>query len=173
MEHPTFMRSLLVAPTWQVFILFILPVVFPDNIIGAFLGFTWLSFISYATYYLAINLFERLPKGSSLSIKRFNFYFFFAIAYVILVLVLTGGKGYLINQDNYRDYGWNLALIIPLHIFTMFCIFYAAWFIAKAISTIESRKEVHWDAYLGNFILILIFPVGIWFLHPKVRGIFR
>jgi len=81
-------------------------------------------------------------------------------------------NGYEINQDNYKGFGWTLAIIIPLYPFTMYCLFYTIWFIAKCIATIENSRAVGFDNYAGNFFLLWFFPIGIWFVHPKVRKIF-
>jgi hypothetical protein len=50
--------------------------------------------------------------------------------------------------------------------------FYVIWFIAKAIATIEQNEVVTFDTYAENFFLLWFFPIGIWFMHPKVRKIF-
>jgi hypothetical protein len=88
-----------------------------------------------------------------------------------IVFILFDG-GYEINQNNYNEYGWWLVVIIPLHLYTMYCMFYTIWFIAKCIATIENNRVVGFDSYAGNFFLLWFFPIGIWFIHPKVRKIF-
>jgi hypothetical protein len=165
------MRKILTLPTWQVFLLLIIPAIFPSNYFGLVLTIVWAGLLVYCTYFLGNSLYEKLPAGHDLKINRFNFHLFFALAYLVIVFIVFRG-GYEINQDNYKDYGWTIAIIIPLHLFTMYCMFYVIWFIAKAIATIEYNKVVTFDVYAGNFFLLWFFPIGIWFVHPKVHKIF-
>jgi hypothetical protein len=165
------MRKILTPPTWQVFLLLIIPAIFPSNYFGLVLTILWAGVLAYCTYFLGHGLYEKLPVGHDLKIKRFHFHLFFALAYLGVVFIVFKG-GYEINQDNYKDYGWTVAIILPLHLFTMYSIFYVIWFIAKAIATIEQNKVVKFDTYAGNFFLLWFFPIGIWFVHPKIRKIF-
>jgi len=165
------MKKIFTLPTWQVFIFLILPAVFPSNYVGLALTGAWFALLAYCNYFLGRSLYTRLPVEHDLSIKRFNFHFFFPLIYLLIVYIVFKG-GYEIHQDNYKNYGWSLAVIIPLHVFTMYCLFYVIWFIGKAIATIEQNKVVAFDNYAGNFFLLWFFPIGVWFMHPKIRKIF-
>jgi len=116
-------------------------------------------------------LYQKLPFGHDLKIKRFHLNLSFPLVYFLVVLIVFDG-GYSINQDNYNDYGHLAWIIVPLHVFAMYCMFYTIWFIAKCIATIENNKVVEFDNYAGNFFLLWFFPIGIWWIHPKVRKIF-
>ena len=166
------MKKILTLPTWQVFVLLILPCIFPSSYCGIVLTILYGIFSTNCIYFLGTSLYKKLPVGHDLKIKSFTFYLFFAIAYLTIVFILFDG-GYEINQDNYKNYGWTIAIIIPLHIFTMFSLFYVIWFIAKAIETIERKNVVGFGEYAGNFFLLWFFPIGIWWVHPKVRKIFQ
>jgi hypothetical protein len=166
------MRKILTLPTWQVFLLLIIPSFFPsETTAGIILTVVWAGFVAYCIYFLGESLYQALPVGHDLKIKRFYFNLLFPVVYMIIVFILFDG-GYELNQDNYKEYGWILAIIIPLHLFAMYCLFYTIWFIAKCIATIENKKVVGFDNYAGNFFLLWMFPIGIWFVHPKVRKIF-
>ncbi len=158
-------------PTWLVFILLMLPAVFPSSAIGYVLAIIWLTGLLGYIYFLANSLFLKLPLVHDLKIKRFRFNFFFVLVYSVFIIVFFKG-GYVISQDNFKDYGWMLAIIIPAHLYTMFCVFYIIWFIAKCVATIENNKIVGFESYAGIFFLLWFFPVGIWWVHPKVKKIF-
>jgi len=166
------MKKILTLPTWQVFLLLVLPGFFPSaGLAGQILMIIWVIFFVYCVYFLGDSLYQKLPAVHDLKIQRFYFHLFFPLVYLIVIGICFDG-GYEINQDNYKEFGWWAAIIIPFHLFTMYCIFYTIRFIAKSIVTIESNKVVGFDNYAGNFFLLWFFPIGIWFVHPKVCKIF-
>ena len=166
------MNKILTTSTWQVFLILIIPAFIPStSLVGLVLTIVWVGFIAYCVYFLGNSLYEKLPVGHDLKIKHFHFNLLFPLVYLIIVFIVFDG-GYEINQDNYKDYGWLATVIVPLHLFAMYCIFYTIWFIAKSIATIENNKVVGFDIYAGNFFLLWFFPIGIWWVHPKVRNIF-
>jgi len=166
------MKKILTLTSWQIFILLLLPFVFPDSYLGLLLTIIYEGLFTYCVYFLGHSLYEKLPAGHDLKIKRLDFHLFFAWVYITIVLILFKG-GYNINQDNYKDFGLSIYLIVPLHIFTLYCIFYVIWFIAKSIATIQKNNVVGFGDYIGNFFLLLwFFPIGVWWIQPKVREIF-
>ncbi|MEA3425435.1 MAG: hypothetical protein U9R46_04245 [Bacteroidota bacterium] len=165
------MKKLFTIPTWQVFLLLMAPAFFSSyTTIGIIIFATWGLILAFSTYTLGNILFERLPTGHDLNVRRFHFNLLFPVFYITIVFIVFDG-GYDINQDNYKSFGWIAAVIVPLHLFSMYCIFYTIWFIAKAIATIENNRVVTFDNYAGNFFLLWFFPIGIWWMHPKVKRI--
>lgn len=45
------------------------------------------------------------------------------------------------------------------------------YFVAKTITSVEMKKESHFSDYIGDFFLIWFFPVGIWFVQPRINKI--
>jgi amino acid permease len=166
------MKKLFTLPTWQIFLLLIIPCFFTSvTLVGTIITVIWAVVIAYCIYLLGNSLYQKLPIGHDLKVKQFHFNLLFPLVYLTIVLILFDG-GYEINQNNYNEFGWWLVVIIPLHLYTMYCMFYTIWFIAKCIATIENNRVVEFDSYAGNFFLLWFFPIGIWFIHPKVRKIF-
>jgi hypothetical protein len=115
-------------------------------------------------YSLGINLHRKLPVSVKMNLKRFKIFFFISIFYLILFYIL------IINIDlAYK------IVIIPVHLFAMYCIFYCFYFIAKSLKSIELDKEAIWNEndYAWYFFLIWFFPFGIWVLQPKINKIFK
>lgn len=168
------MKKLLTLPTWQIFLLLMLPFILPSpsSYFGLTLTILYSIILAYCVYFLGTSLYKKLPVGHDLKLKSFTFYLLFAIVYITVVFILFNG-GYEFNQGNYKSYGWTIAIIIPLHFFLMFSLLYVIWFIAKAIETIERKKVVGFGEYAGNFFLLWFFPLGIWWVHPKIRKIFQ
>lgn len=61
------------------------------------------------------------------------------------------------------------ALIAPLHFFSMCCIFYCLYFVAKTIKTVELQREVKFSDFAGEFFMIWFYPIGIWLIQPKIN----
>ena len=59
--------------------------------------------------------------------------------------------------------------IIPLHFFSMFCIFYNLYFVARTVKTVELQRKVSFGDYIGEFFLFWFHPIGVWFLQPKLN----
>jgi hypothetical protein len=65
------------------------------------------------------------------------------------------------------------AIIFPLHLFSMFCIFYCLYFIAKSLKSVELQRPVTFNDYAGEFVLIWFFPIGVWVIQPRINNIFN
>jgi len=59
-----------------------------------------------------------------------------------------------------------------VHLFSMFCLFYCLYFIAKALKTVELQRPVTFSDYAGEFFLLWFYPVGVWILQPRINQIF-
>ena len=95
------------------------------------------------------------------------------MAYMIFMLVcmslLMNSFMETTMEPNIGYLGGIIALIIPLHLFAMFCIFYAMYFVAKTIKTVELQREVQFSDFVGEFFLIWFYAIGIWILQPKIN----
>ena len=58
---------------------------------------------------------------------------------------------------------------IAMHLLAMACIFYSLGFTAKQLTKLEQNKTVSFFSYSGPFFLLWFFPVGVWFIQPKVN----
>lgn len=65
-----------------------------------------------------------------------------------------------------------LALIFPLHFFAMFCLFYNFYFVSKSLAVVETGKSVSFYDYAGSFFLLWFFPVGVWFIQPRINRLY-
>ena len=63
----------------------------------------------------------------------------------------------------------NFIVIVPLHLFAMFCIFYSLYFVSKTFKTVELQREVKFGDFAVEFFMIWFYPVGIWIVQPKIN----
>ena len=122
---------------------------------------------------VAVGLQKKVPQNVTMKVKKFKIFFFIPLIYLILVALFfatmmnsmfTGNP-----ESTARLIAGMLFIIIPLHLFSMFCIFYSLYFVAKTIKTVELQREVTFGEFIGEFLMIWFYFIGIWFLQPKIN----
>ena len=142
-------------------LLFLFPVMM-IVIIGLFFG--WF-------YSLGTNLHKKLPPTATMSLIRFKIFLFVPVVYLFLISVFT------IVMVTNPSTEWQpnpaiVAVVIPLHLLSMFSIFYCLYFIAKALKSVEWQKSVTFSDFVGEFFMIWFYPFGIWMLQPRINKLF-
>ncbi|HEV3224404.1 MAG TPA: hypothetical protein VGZ90_16100 [Puia sp.] len=122
-------------------------------------------------YSLGTNLYKRLPETERMNLTRFKVFLFIPIVYMIFLLVFTFGF-YSNNLSGVEPNPAIFALIVPVHLFSMFCIFYCLYFNAKALKAVEWQRPVTFGDYAGEFFLLWFFPIGIWIIQPRINRLF-
>ena len=64
------------------------------------------------------------------------------------------------------------AVIFPLHLFAMFCMFYNLYFVSKSLALAETGKPASFYDYAGPFFLIWFFPIGVWIIQPRINRLY-
>ena len=124
---------------------------------------------------IAIGLQNKIPESVTMKVGKFKFFFFIPIVYILLISVLIT----LIFTS--FSFGYNLSpnkiafiipiVILPLHLFSMFCIFYTLYFVSKTFKTVELQREVKFGDFVGEFFMFWFYFIGIWFIQPKINKI--
>ncbi|MGA9473780.1 MAG: hypothetical protein WBV36_15040, partial [Terriglobales bacterium] len=66
----------------------------------------------------------------------------------------------------------SFAIIFPLHILAMICMFYLLNFVSKNLAIAETGKEVTFYDYAGPFFLLWFFPIGVWVVQPRINRLY-
>lgn len=64
------------------------------------------------------------------------------------------------------------VIIVPLHLLCMYCLFYILYFVSKTLTLVELGKALTLYDYAGTFFLLWFYPIGIWFIQPKVNRLY-
>jgi len=151
----------------------IFPVMFVFPAIGLFAA----AIQFYWHWSVATGLQSYLHPETKLRIKRFKIFFFIPLVYFsvfALVGTILSTKIQPMNQGEAPNLAWMIPLFILMflmHFFSMFCIIFVLYFIAKTLKSVELQREAHFSDYIGEFFLIWFFPVGIWFIQPRINRI--
>jgi len=146
-------------PKWFVFFLLI-----GSMAAGSFLPIPFgglLFFVIYAgwVFALADSSNRLLPSDRQRSIQKLKLALLYAVCYAIV------GGTFIHNHKGVK------GILVPFHLFAMFCIFYSMYFAAKSIRSLELRRDATFSDSLGVFFGLWFFPIGVWFVQPKINRI--
>ena len=127
------------------------------GVISAFVQYAW-------TWAAAINLMEKVPEELRPDKTFFMVSFFIPIVYFFLFGIV------MLFMFRIAEFSpWILLPIFPIHIFVIFCSFYCMYFTAKVIKTAEEKRVVPFIDHVLEIVLIWFYPIGIWFLQPRIN----
>lgn len=133
---------------------------------GVFFGWFWS---------VAIGLQSKVPESIKMKTKKFKIFFFIPLIYISFISVFIGVMFSGIMEIGSETSGGFIAgmmgIILPLHLLSMFGIFYSMYFVAKTFKTIELKKEVSFGDFAGEFFMLWFYFIGIWILQPKINKI--
>lgn len=102
-----------------------------------------------------------IPSALKLNMGFFRFALIYPIVYVFIF------ASFIQNPVLSR-----VAIILPLHLFAMACVFYSLYFVSKSFVLAETGKSASFYDYAGPFFLIWFFPIGIWVVQPRINRLY-
>ena len=182
------MKILLKAKAWQIFMITIglpiiieiiaIPFLVSDNPLFVMIAIPLISIlciIGFLCWFwsIAVGLQEKVPDGVKLKAIRFKAFFFIPLIYFVFIFSFSAFVSNGTTENGLISNGVAMArlirVIFPLHLFSMFCIFYCLYFVAKTFKTVELQRAVTFSDFAGEFFLIWFFPVGIWIIQPRIN----
>lgn len=132
---------------------------------GTTLGWLW----SVTT-----GLQPRVPVHLRMNLFRFKLFCIVPITYTLALAIFVGliFAGIADTSDFDPDpvmVVTSVAIIVPLHLFSMFCIFHTIYYAAKTYKTVEFQKQVNFTDFIGEFFLAWFYFIGVWVLQPKIN----
>lgn len=120
---------------------------------------------------LGINLTKKLPETVKMKLNKFKWFLYFPMIYMLILSV------FILGILNGLSFGLIptpllLLLILPIHLFSMFCLFYCLYYIAKTFKAVELQRPVIFNDYAGEFFLLWFFPIGLWIIQPRINKLF-
>lgn len=118
---------------------------------------------------IAIGLQQCIPSTVKMKVTKFKIFFFIPLVYISFLMLHMSG----FIAGSLEGFEWVFALVVPLHLFSMFCMFYMLYFVAKTIKTLELQREVKFGEFLAEFFLLWFYFIGIWIIQPKVNTFYN
>ena len=116
-------------------------------------------------YAIGIGLQRRLPESlqSPQTTFRIHFaYVFFCIALIGLIM--------LFREELNRNQSLS-AVVVLLILYYFVAAFVVMRFAAKSLASLELQRIAAAADYAGYMMLMWLFPVGVWFIQPKLNRI--
>lgn len=152
---------ILKAKHWQVFLVFAVGYVLryytTSSLMGGMLFLVLL--VLYVGWYamLGNTLHPYLPRGA-----YYNLTWFLLDAFVVIGAY---GASLILFEGNMQADG--LAALPVLYIF--FAIGHLFWFPAVVLVTIENKAEPSFSQYAGTWLQLIFWPIGVWFIQPRLN----
>ena len=176
------MERFLKAKHWQLFLLlfgipFIFQVVMMISIVTSHtMVFSYFKFfplvlvIYVSTFFswlwsVALGLQPMVPATVKMKVARFKIFLVIPLVYILIVSVLLE----MVFSGTFDINPKYILVIVPVHLFSVFCILHSLYFVAKTFKTVELQRQVRFEDFAGEFFMLLFFPVGVWILQPKIN----
>lgn len=126
-----------------------------------FIGIYLLWFWSLGT-----ELNKIVPEGIRLKASRFKFGIKFCAIYIVAFQM------FFIATANGNSFGVLMSIILILHIVAIYFMFYSIYFISKNLVAFENHENDKSASSKGTFFLMWFFPLGIWFVQPRINKMY-
>ena len=126
-----------------------------------FIGIYLLWFWSLGT-----ELNKVVPENIRLKGSRFKFGIKFCAIYMVVFQI------FIIATANGFDSSVYMSWIIIPHLVAMYFMFYSIYFISKNLVAYENHVNGKVASSKGTFFLMCFFPLGIWFIQPRVNKMY-
>ena len=178
------MKIFLEWKAWQIFLLIVIfPFAIQSLIMKAFINsadvapglllnvmpLIMLIFIGiYLLWFwsLGTELNKIVPEGIRLKASRFKFGIKFCAIYIVAFQM------FFIATANGNSFGVLMPIILILHIVAMYFMFYSIYFISKNLVAFENHENDKSPSSKGTFFLMWFFPLGIWFVQPRINKMY-
>lgn len=165
------MSILLKAKHWHLFAIYFSPLVI-QIVLGSLLAQDYYFFIVLIFFALALVMaycwnwsVALILDSGDYSHNRvgFKICFFFPIVYILLLVpILTFAREY-----------FSMAYFLLPHVASLMAILYCYFYAARNLLQAGRSQGIEVGETFNIFMAILFFPIGIWFLQPKVNAIYK
>jgi hypothetical protein len=158
------------ARPWQLFVLLLVApmliqftaIIFPSMYVFVVVSFAYLLCVLAWLWSMGSFLSSVAPSEIKSKFRFFCFTLLFPLFYTPALLWFA------LTRANVPG-----AVIAILHLFAMYCMFYALNFVAKTLVTVQTGRLASFQDYAGQFLLLWFFPIGVWVIQPKISRLYQ
>ena len=136
-----------------------LKIVFIADCVSALIFISWL-------FNLGIQLRKLLPAAVNLKLGLFRISIFIVCSFLIYVLLWE------LNLNSSYEFQ-NTTILYLLYPLSLLGLFYTNYIVSIEIKSVETKRKCSFKESILEFILICVFPVGVWIIQPRINKIFN
>lgn len=123
-----------------------------------------IGYLLYLAWFAVLGnfLFPLLPPNTGYNLSWFL---------IDLTLIVICMAGVMILTDSRSYHAQGLAALPGLYM--VFAMIHVPWFLAVTMVAIEKQRKAEFGFYFGTLLLLLWWPVGVWFIQPRLNKIYR
>lgn len=152
------------APAWKIFSLFILPILLfilgvatsASIHVSRLILLSGIWTVLLWMYSIGILLHDKYSPYLNIPVSRFKVCISYGFIYSIFFMSSIIPFEYL----------------MPFHLASFCCNMYALYFVSKLVVLIERKSEVKIQNYIGTFVLVWFYLIGVWLIQPRVAKLF-
>ena len=124
-------------------------------------------------YAMGVNLNKKIPDTAKMYLRKFKWFMFIPVVYIFILYIFIHFVLFkAVSNGEQLNNTVIIAIIVPFHLFSIFCIFYCIYFNAKSLKTAELQRAITFSDYVVEFFLLWFFPIGVWFIQPRINKMF-
>lgn len=173
------MKTIIKSEPWKLFVVFIIPwlvaimlydkekyriIMNLDILLVMFIPLCWIVLVDNELYKMVKGNF---PNLINTKLFKINLSMFILFGLQITMLLFLPVQPYL----KLTNYFWFRTLSFFISIFGTYTIFYFFYFLSKYLIILEKGLDVDKNKYWTVFIAVWFYPIGIWFVQPRIRKI--
>ncbi|PKP05396.1 MAG: hypothetical protein CVU11_00385 [Bacteroidetes bacterium HGW-Bacteroidetes-6] len=163
------MKLFLKIKNWQFFIfMIVLTYCVRDRLTMIIIMTTFLAFFSFWLYSIA-RIGQRKLKEFELKGQKTTYQAISCILMPLSWLIVVLNPAIFIGINPHVI--WYRAMSVTLSLLFLSTCLYSIFFASKTIKTIELRSFPKFQQYALIILGIILWPIGIWFVQPKVNRI--
>lgn len=173
------MKFFLTIKHWQLFLLawglpLVLDFIFIFNPQSAIIWFPLMMLVFAFSifgwiYSIAVELHPKLPTGVSINLNVFKIAFAIPLIYLTIMGIGMGLMLFHWVDESTELIEMFLPFVLFAHVLSMVCIFVFLRYAAKIMRSVELQREAEAGDYIGEFLLMWLQFVGVWFLQPRLN----
>ena len=133
-----------------------------------FLVFPEIIFMMAWIWGISLRIENNIPSRSSLNILIFKIAFFIPIINILADLTYTWYNFFI---RKILSASLVSVMLLYFHALSILCVLFVMGYAAKILKSAQLNKEVSFLDYASEFILIILSPIGIWVLQPRLNRI--